>query len=92
MDIDKLINQEKERHRENLSFLEKQKAIFEKDELKSEKKRAVLAYKTLFKRNNKLFQELLFNAENNIVSPEDYVYSNMILEAKRQLKEEGEIL
>ena len=49
-------------------------------------------YKRLFKENNELFQELLFKAKNNIVSPHDYIHSNMILESERQLKEEGKIL
>jgi hypothetical protein len=92
MDIDKLINEEKKRHDSNMSFLKRQKTIFEKSELRTDKERAVLMYKRLFKENNKLFQELLFKAKNNIVSPHDYIYSNMILESERQLKEEGKIL
>lgn len=91
MDIDKLINKEKERHNSNMAFLEMQKKIFKKDEIKTDKKRAVFMYKRLFKENNKLFKELLFKAKNNIVSPRDYVHSNMILEAERQLKEESSI-
>lgn len=91
MDIDKLINEEKERHNSNMSFLKRQKIIFKKDKLKTDKERAVFMYKRLFKENNKLFIELLFKAKNNIVSPRDYVYSNMIIEAERQLKKESNI-
>lgn len=92
MEIDKLINIEKQRHNSNISFLERQKKIFELDDIKAEKERAVFMYKRLFKVNNKLFKELLFKAENNITSPHDYLYSNMILEAKRQLEKEHLII
>ena len=37
MDIDKLINKEKKRHDSNMSFLKRQKTIFEKSKLRTDK-------------------------------------------------------